>query len=112
MLAEAEEGAAALAKREVPDPVEARLGPWIARAQGLVGERIAAAHTRLEQLKEELRRAPHRDLLERSIARVVGRLEPREIAQFRGLVTETQAIIAFKVREVAKDILLGREREE
>ncbi len=112
VLAEAEEGAAALAKREVPDPVEAGLGPWIARARALVGERIAAAQTRLEQLKEEIRRAPHRDLLERSIARVVGRLEPREIAQFRRLVTETQAIIAFKVREVAKDILLGREREE
>jgi hypothetical protein len=51
-------------------------------------------------------------LLERSIRRVVNRLEPREIALLRGVLTAPQAALAFKAREAVKDIVLGREEEE
>jgi hypothetical protein len=57
------------------------------------------------------RRGSRRALLERSIARVVTRLEPREIAQLRALVTTPQAAIAFQGRRMLKDLLLGREEE-
>ncbi len=110
-LAEAERRAAALAERDAPDRQESSVGPWVERALAHVKERIGATERLLDQLKQELRRAPHLELLQRSIARVVARLEPREIAQLRLLVTAPQVAIAFQARRVLKDLLLGREEE-
>jgi hypothetical protein len=110
-LAEAEHRATALAEREAPDQREASPVPWIERALARVQERIGTTERLLDQLKEEARSAPGRALLERSIARVVARLEPREIAQLRVLVTAPQAAIAFQGRRMLKDLLLGREKE-
>jgi hypothetical protein len=110
-LADAEHRAAALAEREAPDQRESSPVPWVERALARVQERIGATERLLDQLKEEARRAPGRALLERSIARVVARLEPREIAQLRALLTAPQATIAFQGRRMLKDLLLGREAE-
>jgi hypothetical protein len=110
-LAETERRAAALAGRDAPDRQESSVGPWVERAVAHVKERIGETERLLDQLKQELRRAPHLELLQRSIARVVERLEPREIAQLRLLVTAPQVAIAFQARRVLKDLLLGREEE-
>ncbi len=110
-LAEAENRAAALAEREAPDQRESSPVRWVQRALARVQERIGTTERLLDQLKEEVRRAPGRALLERSIARVVARLEPREIAQLRALVTAPQAAIAFQGRRMLKDLLLGRAEE-
>jgi hypothetical protein len=110
-LADAERRAAALAEREAPDQRESSLVSWVERALARVQERMGTTERLLDQLKEEVRRAPGRALLERSIARVVARLEPREIAQLRALVTTPQAAIAFQGRRMLKDLLLGREEE-
>jgi hypothetical protein len=59
-----------------------------------------------------MKRAPSLGLLERSIGRVVDRLMPREIAQLRRVLTAPQAAIAFKAREVVKDIVFGRGEDE
>ncbi len=48
---------------------------------------------------------------QRSIARVVARLEPREIAQLRTLITAPQAAIAFQGRRALRELLLGRDEE-
>ena len=109
-LAETERRAAALAGREAPDR-QSSVGPWVERALAHVKERIGETERLLDQLKQELRRAPHLELLQRSIARVVARLEAREIAQLRLLVTAPQVAIAFQARRVLKDLLLGREEE-
>ena len=63
-------------------------------------------------MQHELKHAPSLGLLERSIGRVVDRLMPREIAQLRRLLSAPRAAIAFKAREVVKDIVLGREEDE
>jgi hypothetical protein len=110
-LAEAERRAAALTGQEAPDRHEATLGAWAGRALAHIKERIGATERRLDQLKQDLQRAPSLALLERSIARVVARLEPREIAQLRVLLTAPQAAIAFQGRRMLKDLLLGREEE-
>jgi len=110
-LAEAERRAAALAARDAPDRLESSVAPWVERALAHVKERIGETERLLDQLKQDLRRAPNLELLQRSIARVVARLEPREIAQLRLLVTAPQVAIAFHARRVFKDLLLGREEE-
>ncbi len=110
-LAETERRAAALAGRDAPDRQESGVGPWVERALAHVKERIGETERLLDQLKQDLRRAPHLELLQRSIARVVARLEPREIAQLRLLGTAPQVAIAFQARRVFKDLLLGREEE-
>ncbi len=74
-------------------------------------EQIGQTEARLDQLKQEIRQVPGRDVLQRSIGRVVALLEPREIPQLRALVTAPQAAIAFQGRRVFKDLLLGREEE-
>ncbi len=110
-LAEAERHAATLAGRDAPDRLESRVVPWVERALAHVKERIGETERLLDQLTQELRRAPNLELLQRSIARVVARLEPGEIAQLRLLVTAPQVAIAFHGRRVLKDLLLGREEE-
>lgn len=110
-LAEAERRAAALARKEAPDRHEPTWGAWAERALAHLQERIGATERRLDQLKQELQRAPGLALLERSVARVVARLEPREIAQLRVLLTAPQAAIAFQGRRMLKDLLLGREED-
>ncbi len=110
-LAETERRAAVLAGRDAPDRQGSSVGPWVERAVAQVNERIGETERLLDQLKQELRRAPHLELLQRSIARVVARLEPREIAQLRLLVTAPQVAIAFQARRVLKDLLLGRDEE-
>jgi hypothetical protein len=67
---------------------------------------------RVRRLQHQMKRAPTLGLLERSIGRVVDRLLPREIAQLRRVLTAPQAAIAFKAREVVKDIVLGRAENE
>ena len=66
----------------------------------------------MRRLNQEISQAPSLELLERSIGRAVGRLEPRELAQLRAALTAPQTTIAFKAREAVKDILLGREERE
>ncbi len=66
----------------------------------------------MRRLQHEITHAPSPALLARSIGHAVDRLLPREIAQLRRVLTAPQAVIAFKAREVVKDILLGREQDE
>jgi len=110
-LAAAERRAAALAGKEAPDRHKSSVGPWVERALAHLKERIGETEALLAQLKQKVGQAPGRDVLQRSIARVVARLEPREIAQLRALITAPQAAIAFQGRRVLKDLLLGREEE-
>lgn len=73
---------------------------------------VARAAQRLRRLQHEIKHAPSLGLLERSIGRVVDRLMPREIAQLRRVLTAPRAAIAFKAREVVKDMVLGRGEDE
>src|SRR5439155_22493863 len=77
-------------------------------AEGLVSR----AAERLRRLQQQLKHAPSVGLLERSIGRAVNRLMPREIAQLRRVLTAPRAAIAFKAREVLKDIVLGRGEDD
>jgi len=73
---------------------------------------VSRAAERLRRLQQELKHAPSLGLLERSIGRAVDRLMPREIAQLRRVLTAPRAAIAFKAREVVKDIVLGRGEDD
>ncbi len=73
---------------------------------------VTWAIERVRRLQHEIKRSPSLGLLERSIGRVVDRLLPREIAQLRRVLTAPQAAIAFKAREVVKDMVLGRAENE
>ncbi|HVH67001.1 MAG TPA: relaxase/mobilization nuclease domain-containing protein [Gemmatimonadales bacterium] len=110
-LLEAERRAAALAEKEAPAEREAGLLPSVERALARVKERVGEIHARLRQLDAELREAPGRAMLQRSLARVIARLEPREITQLRLILTAPQRAIAFQGRRMLKDLLLGREEE-
>jgi hypothetical protein len=66
----------------------------------------------LRQLQPQLKHAPSLGLLERSIGRAVDRLMPSEIAQLRRVLTAPRAAIAFKARELVKDIVLGRGEDD
>jgi hypothetical protein len=93
-----------------------RPGPrWAASAELVRAEAagvVTRAQDRVRELEREIKHGPSLALLERSIRRVVNRLEPREIALLRGVLTAPQAALAFKAREAVKDIVLGREEEE
>jgi hypothetical protein len=73
---------------------------------------VSRAAERLRRLQDELHHAPSLGLLERSIGRAVDRLMPREIAQLRRVLTAPRAAIAFKAREVVKDVVLGRDEDD
>ncbi len=111
-LAAAERHAAGLAGKEAPDEQESRVVLWVEGARAHLQARIDETAARLDQLKKDSRQLPGRDMLQCSIGRVVARLEPRELAQLRALITAPQAAIAFQGRRVLKDLLLGREPEE
>jgi hypothetical protein len=81
------------------------------RALALTTEQLAEAKARLGPLRQAVRDAPSRALLEHSIARVMARLEPREIKQLRLLVTAPQALLALQARGVLIDLALGRAEE-
>jgi len=78
------------------------------QAESLVNK----AAERLRRLQQRLKHAPSLGLLERSIGRAVDRLMPREITQLRRVLTAPRAAIAFKAREVVKDIVLGRGEDD
>lgn len=59
-----------------------------------------------------LAQAPDRELLTRTLHRAVGRLEPAELTQLRGVLTSPQAAIVFKAQQTARDIVLGRDGHE
>jgi len=107
-LVEAEGRVTSRAEKEAPTEREAGLLPWVERALAQVKERIGETEARLNQLNQDLRQAPGRAMLQRSIARVIARLEPREITQLRLILTAPQRAIAFRVRTALKDIALGR----
>jgi len=73
---------------------------------------VNKAAERLRRLQQQLKNAPSLGLLERSIGRAVDRLMPREIAQLRRVLTAPRAAIAFKARELVKDIVLGRGEDD
>src|SRR5207245_2173955 len=73
---------------------------------------VSRAAERLRRLQQQLKHAPSLGLLERSIGRAVDRLMPREIAQLRRVLAAPRAAIAFKAREVVKDIVLGRGEDD
>lgn len=62
--------------------------------------------------RESLRHAPDRNILEREIGRVMHRLLPREIEDLRRAVTAPQFAVATKLKQAAREALLGREAPE
>jgi hypothetical protein len=117
-LGVAEEALRTLVGQEVvrtggrPDVPETRVEERVSRARAEAAALVERAAERLRRLKQHLQHAPTLGLLERSVGRAVDRLMPREIAQLRRALTAPKAFIAFKAREVVKDILLGREQDE
>jgi hypothetical protein len=67
------------------------------------------AVTREREAREALRRHPEKGLLEREIGRAMRQLLPREMEELRRLVSSPQFALAAKLREVAKDAVLGRD---
>ncbi len=117
-LAEAEHTLGALAREQVhragaqPEVTGTGTEGSVEAARAEAANVVTRAADRLSRLHHKIKHAPSLGLLERSIGRVVDRLLPREIAQLRRVLTAPQAAIAFKAREVVKDILLGREEDE
>jgi hypothetical protein len=66
----------------------------------------------LERCARALDGTPSLNLLGHSVGRVVARLEPRELTLLRTLLTAPQAALAFRLREMVKDVVLGREDRE
>jgi len=110
-LLECERRAAALASEHGQARPHATPLPSVERARAYIDQRIGERTALVDQLKQAIAKAPSRDLLARSIGQVVARLEPREIAQLRALITGPQAAIAFHARKTLKAIALGRDEE-
>jgi hypothetical protein len=66
------------------------------------------ALSRVGVLDAELGRLPAR-VLEGQIGRTMGQLLPQEIKRFTALVSEPPLAIAYRLREMRKDAVLGRE---
>jgi hypothetical protein len=105
---EAERGAAAAVRERGLETPHTPVASALERALNLTKEQLAEAKARLGPLRQAVRDAPSRALLEHSIARVMARLEPREIKQLRLLVTAPQALLALQARGVLIDLALGR----
>jgi hypothetical protein len=67
------------------------------------------ALTRVGMLDAELRRMPRRAQLEHQIGRAFGHLVPQEVKRFKTLVSGPQFALAYRLREMLKDAVLGRE---
>lgn len=70
------------------------------------------ASERERMARDATRRGPDKSKLEREIGYVLRRLLPREIEDLRRAVTRPQFAIAMKMREAAREALLGREVSE
>ena len=84
------------------------LTAWRARAAW----EVRTAGERRREARHALSRQPERSALEREIGRFMHRMMPRELKQLANLVTAPQLTIALRLREVMKDIALGREGGE
>jgi hypothetical protein len=62
--------------------------------------------------REAVGRGPDRSRLEREIGYALRRLLPHEIEDLRRAVTRPQFAVAMKLREAAREALLGREVPE
>ena len=60
-------------------------------------------------LRDEVRRAPRKDALERRISGLLERLLPWELARLKLLVTAPQLALAQRVRGATQEVALGRE---
>jgi hypothetical protein len=98
--------------RRQPEVTETKGEGWLEATRNEAVAVVNRATDRLRRMQQELKHAPSLGLLERSLGRAVDRLKPREIAQLRRVLTPPRAAIAFAVREVVKDIVLGREEDD
>jgi len=110
-FADAYEAAVATVRQRGLESPQTPVATALERALHLTKEQLAEANARLGPLRQAVRDAPSRALLEHSIARVMARLEPREIQQLRLLVTAPQALLALQARGVLIDLALGRGEE-
>lgn len=94
------------------EAIEARNVTSAALAHAHAERTIESRTQRRGALDRTIGQQPSLDLLERAIGRAVDRLEPRELAQLRAMLTAPQAAIAFKAREAIRDMLLGRDEPE
>jgi hypothetical protein len=111
-LLAAERRAAELAGKDAPAEHQGELLPWVERALTRIQEQITETQGRLRQLHADIDEAPSGAMLQRSIARVMARLEPREITQLRLLLTAPQRAIAFAVQTALNDMALGRDEDD
>jgi hypothetical protein len=65
--------------------------------------------TRVGLLDAELGRMPARAQLEGQIGRVMEHLLPQEVKRLKALLSGPQLAIAYRLREMLKDVVLGRE---
>jgi hypothetical protein len=77
-----------------------------------VREAVVRAIGRERTAREAVRRGPDTTRLEREIGHALGRLLPREIEELRRAVTQPQFAMAMKIRQAAREALLGREVPE
>ena len=108
-LGRREERLITLARARVPDAGTETALSWPERAAEHLKTVVNGIQAKLNDLGEQLARSPSRQLLERSIAHVLRRMEPRELRQLHFLLTAPHRRILYQYLE---DKALGRDLEE
>lgn len=91
---------------------EARAGLPVLSEQQESWDTLPKALQRERTAREALGRAPERSRLEGEIARAMRRFLPHEIEDLRRAVAQPQFAAPMKIREAAREALLGREGHE
>jgi hypothetical protein len=68
------------------------------------------ARARVDELRQAVERLPSLATVERAISDIAQALEPRELRTLRRFLTDPGALLVAKLRGIALDIALGRER--
>lgn len=92
--------------------IEARAITSSELARAHADHAIARAESRVRELRHAIDGAPSRDMLRYGLSRAVDRLEPRELASLRRVLTSPQAALVFKARAAVCDVVLGRDKLE
>lgn len=78
-------------------------------ARAAVKTQLGQLQARLDELQQQLKHAPSLEWLVESMRPILGRLEPRQLAQLRRFVRAPKATIAFQLARAVLDRAVGRD---
>lgn len=78
-------------------------------AKSGVSEELDASRRRLEVVRSAQKTAPTSEQIDLRLRRALRRLSPREVEQLRWTLSPQRLSLAHKLRQTARDVLLGRD---